>query len=125
MRREKEKAFVSLICLYLKPPHATEVSVKPFSVGYITQQSQKFDGRRGNTRKHDLRFLDSVGARPQCRYVHDRVLKILGRPGLCLIHERKVRIGALLGAPCFSVQYNFFTLEENSIQLSSVGRVNV
>lgn len=31
-------------------------------MGYVTSQFQKFDGRRGNTRKYVIRFLGLMGA---------------------------------------------------------------
>lgn len=36
--------------------------MKPYPVGYTIPQFQKFDGRRGNTREHVVRFLDSIRA---------------------------------------------------------------
>lgn len=34
-RKDKEKAFVSSICLDLKPPYAAQVEVKPYPMGYV------------------------------------------------------------------------------------------
>lgn len=45
LRREKEKAFVSSICLDLKPPLATEVATNLYQLGYISPQFHKFYGR--------------------------------------------------------------------------------
>lgn len=64
--REKEKAFISSICLDLKPPYAVEIVAKSYPVGYVTPQFHKFEDRRGNKRKHVVRFLESMGA-----YDHD------------------------------------------------------
>lgn len=51
-----------LICLELKPHKAIEVTVKPYLVGLVTPQFEKFDGRSGNTREHVVHFLNSIGA---------------------------------------------------------------
>lgn len=37
-----------------EPPHAAKVAVKPYPVAYALHS--KFDGRRGNTREHVVRF---------------------------------------------------------------------
>lgn len=60
--KEKEKTFVLSICLDLKLSYATEVTAKPYPIGYVIAQFQKFEGRRGNAREHVVRFLDSIGA---------------------------------------------------------------
>lgn len=55
LRREKEMASVSSICLDLEPPYS--VVTNPYPVGFVTSQCQKFDRRRGNTREHVVHFL--------------------------------------------------------------------
>lgn len=54
-RREKERASISSIYLDLKPLYDVEVTMKPYRVGYITSQLQKFVGRRVNTRRDVVR----------------------------------------------------------------------
>lgn len=46
------------VCLDFKPPCPTELAVKPYPMGYIVSKLQLFDGRRGNTWDHIVRFLD-------------------------------------------------------------------
>lgn len=58
LKNEKEKASVSSIYLDLKTPYVAEVAAKPYPVGYITSQFQKFNGRRGNKWEHAFHFLN-------------------------------------------------------------------
>lgn len=62
VRREKEKTYVLSISRDLKPPYAGEVTAKPYQMGYITPQFQKFDEKRRNTTEHVVRCLDSIEA---------------------------------------------------------------
>lgn len=64
LRRENKKTSISPICLDVKPVHVVGVTTKSYQVGYITLQFPKFDGRRGNTRKHVVQFLDFIGGHP-------------------------------------------------------------
>lgn len=48
MRREKEKAYVSSICLDLKPPYVVEVAAKPYLLGYVALIIQQFNNSREN-----------------------------------------------------------------------------
>lgn len=41
LRREKEKASLSSICLDQKPPFAGEVATNPYQVGYLSPQFHK------------------------------------------------------------------------------------
>lgn len=62
LRRENEKASLTSLCLDLKPPYVADVKVKPYPVGYVTSLFQKFDGQRGNPRKHIVHFLEPINA---------------------------------------------------------------
>lgn len=57
---------------------------KTVSMGYITPQLQKLDGRRGNTIKHES----------TSRHVHRRVMKISVRLRLYMVPEFEARTGA-------------------------------
>lgn len=62
LRREKEKAFVSSICLELKPPSSWMKNPSEYAI----PQFQNFDDRRENTLEHVVCFLDFVDA-----FTHD------------------------------------------------------
>lgn len=53
-KKEKEKA--SVTSAYL-PPYSAEVAAKPYPTGYRVPKFYKFDGRKGKTREHVIRFL--------------------------------------------------------------------
>lgn len=57
VKKEKEKAFASVIMFNLRPPYPTKIATYP-----SYPQFQKFGCRRGNTREHVASFHTSMGA---------------------------------------------------------------
>lgn len=60
-KKERERATTAQKALDLKPPYPEKVLEKDFSAEYKVSKFQKFDGRKGNTKEHVSRFLDSLG----------------------------------------------------------------
>lgn len=60
VRQEKEKASSSTSCLSLRQPYLAQEQPNHISLG-IQSQIQKFDGRKGSTREHIVRLIESVG----------------------------------------------------------------
>lgn len=67
----ERRRILSIIDLYGSATSlAAEVARKPYLVGYVTPQLEKFDDRRRNTREHVVR-LSSMGG-----YAHDADLSL-------------------------------------------------
>lgn len=60
LKKEKEKAFVTSVCLVLKPPHLVEVAANPILQDILSRSSRGFVAE-GNTWEHFVSFLDSIG----------------------------------------------------------------
>lgn len=61
VHQEKEKMSLAATCLSQRPPYPTSIATKPYPVGYMVSNFQKFNGRRGNTIEHVSRFIDAMG----------------------------------------------------------------
>lgn len=61
VRQEKEKVSSTTTCLSLRPPYPASIATKPYLVGYIVPNLEKFDGRRENTIEHVSQFIDALG----------------------------------------------------------------
>lgn len=62
LKREKEKAYVTKICLDLKPPYPAELAAKPYPIAICSGHLEKFDACKGNTRELVVPFLDLMAA---------------------------------------------------------------
>lgn len=58
---QKAKASSTTVCLSLRPPYLASITAKPYLVGYIVPNFQKFEGCKGNSREHIARFIDLMG----------------------------------------------------------------
>lgn len=50
LKKEKEKAYVSMISLDLNPLYSVKIVMKSYLVRYMAPQFQTFDAKRGNIR---------------------------------------------------------------------------
>lgn len=71
LRKEKEKASTYVINLDLKPPYFVEIETKPYLIGYLAPQFQKFYERSGNTCADVMRFLHV-----RSKSMPERILKV-------------------------------------------------
>lgn len=60
-KKERYRDAAAPKALDLKPPYSDKVVEKEFAAEYKILKFQKFDGRKGNTKEHVARFLDSMG----------------------------------------------------------------
>lgn len=58
-KKERDRAATAPKALDLKPPYLEKVAEKDFPTEYKVPKFQKFDGRKGSTKEHVSRFLDS------------------------------------------------------------------
>lgn len=55
LKEEKENVSAYIISL-LNPSYPAEITMKPYPIGYVAPQFQKFNGRRGKTHEHVVCF---------------------------------------------------------------------
>lgn len=60
-KKERDRAATAPKALDLKPPYLEKVVEKDFPAKYKVPKFQKFHGRKGYTKEHVSRFLDSLG----------------------------------------------------------------
>lgn len=60
-KKERDRATTAPKAMNLNPPYQEKVVEKDVPTHYKVPKFQKFDGRKGDTKEHVSRFLDSLG----------------------------------------------------------------
>lgn len=60
IKKESDRAMTVSTTLDLKPLHSYKIISKQYILEYKLPKFKKFDERKGNTREHAARFLDSM-----------------------------------------------------------------
>lgn len=90
-KKEGDQTATAPKILDLKSSCPEKVVEKEFPTNYKIPKLQKFDGRKGNTKEHVARFLNSTKICKRSRALPLRVLQVINRPSLHLVSQFQTR----------------------------------